>query len=216
MVIKSLILFALLPLLTGVLLRKFCYRRSLNLSNKNALLSGKKVCEEILSSEMEFDEGKDYSQSNGLFLVPSGALESKKLSVIRETLMAISLAKLSGKSKITWIDRERSILKFNMLVSVFTLIICLFGILAKSLLPLHTLYLILIVIGLVSVNSLYLTMVRRQAAQIAVKAAKSIPFLVRKEDQSLFYQSIKENAYQYSIPLSDTKWRIKIDKKRRN
>jgi len=57
--------------------------------------------------------------------------------------------------------------------------------------------------------------IRRQAAHLAVKAAKSVPFLVRQEDELDFYQYIKSYAYIYSVPFSKAK-RLKIDKEERD
>lgn len=197
--IKILLLLFLVPIAIAVILRLILYRTPKPIEGVSTLMTTEKMCQLILPKETTIREGKSNHYQGETLTVKSPALKSKELGPQAELYPTLGLVLLS-KGKDKWVKQHQSIKLFSQIVPPLGLLICVFAVLAKSLIPSHAIIAFVGVLGLCTANNLYLTWIRHQALSTVAKALERTSLYVRREHYETLQSQLHARKFEYLLP----------------
>lgn len=198
--LKIILSLSLIPIIISVFLKALFYRKSAALEGKKAQLTTEKLIKNLLPEvEIHPSQKKKAEVKDGQLLLPPEHGESKDLSLQLETLETVGLIML-GKGKDRAVKQHASLLLFDTLFPVFSLIIVVFGCLARSI-PMNLAVLLIVgSLGLTALNNLYLTWLRYQAFQLLKVKLNNIPLYMKSQDADHLDKELASRPYKYALP----------------
>ena len=197
------LLFALIMMIIAIILKK-TLTKTAKVKGLEMQLTTKNLLQKISPYEIKTGSNQKLSISKGGITLPEPLAESKLLTDHAPALLAIGFTILSKGSNM-WHKRHQSMVTFDQIFLPFSIVICILGVIAKTIPPNLALTILFASLTLCCMNNFYLTWVRRLAMNLVITRVQNISLYSKREDQESMENYLQSYAYQNLIPYS-LKW----------
>jgi len=196
--LKLCLLVGGVSLFVALLLRTLLSRRGDYEGEPVAQIPTQRVLQELCAYEI-CPGGKEVRFRDGRFHIPPRIAEAREVAVQGEALLALGLV-LLGQETSSWLLRHRSMLLFDHLILPFSIIICVFGVIAKTFPPQLGLSVVCIALCLNCLNNFYLSWVRHLAMKLVLARMERLELYTKHENREAAEAVLRGIAPQLLLP----------------